>query len=270
MEYAVPYLTNGSPTPFTRPQGIVDTVVCRLSGTLPSNQCDSQYSEIFAFDQPPLPATSDLVRRINIDLWSGYEASDVCKGPSEETKVLNVTDKWARDWFDTGDGRNWLDNHGLPVHPYFAPERACREGDPQPQIELKLNDAEVITTANLDIKGTAAAEQGFKSWRLEFAQGADPGSWTTLTEGNNQVKDGTFFNWNLSSLPNGPITLRLVLIGEKAEVDKRVTFNLNLPLPPTATPTLTITPLPPTETPTLFIPSNTPIPSDTPPPTATP
>jgi penicillin-binding protein 1C len=33
MEFAVPYLTNGAPTPFTRPPGIVDKIVCSLSGT---------------------------------------------------------------------------------------------------------------------------------------------------------------------------------------------------------------------------------------------
>jgi 1A family penicillin-binding protein len=272
MEYAVSYLTNGAPTPFNRPQGIVDKVVCRLSGAEPSNQCDSQYTEIFAFDQPPLPANQDLVRRVNIDLWSGYESSEACKGPSEETKVLNVTDKWAREWFNTGEGRNWLDEHGLPREPYYAPERECKEGDPQPIIEIKMNDGQVITSSPLDIKGSAAANEGFKNWKLEFGSGTDPNSWIILAESNNQVKDGTLYNWNLTSVPNGIITLRLTLYGDKAEVEKRVSFNLSLPLPNTATPTQTFTPLPvpPTETPTqVIIPSDTPIPSETPTETAT-
>ncbi|MDO9300480.1 MAG: transglycosylase domain-containing protein, partial [Anaerolineales bacterium] len=55
MEFAVPYLTNGAPTPFNRPAGIVDKIVCKLSGTEPSNSCGNQYTEIFAFDQLPLP-----------------------------------------------------------------------------------------------------------------------------------------------------------------------------------------------------------------------
>jgi len=104
---------NGNPTPFTRPAGIVDKVVCKLSGTEPSNRCDEQYSEIFAFDQPPLQHGMDLIRRVQIDLWTGYEASEVCKGPSKDEMVLNVTDKWAREWLQSGDGRDWLDNHGL-------------------------------------------------------------------------------------------------------------------------------------------------------------
>ncbi len=266
MEFAVPYVTNGFPTPFNRPSGIVDKVVCRLSGTEPSNWCEGQYTEIFAFDQLPLPPSKDLVRRIKIDLWTGYEASDVCKGPSEEEKVLNVTDKWARAWLETGAGRNWLDNNGLPSNPYYAPERECRADDPQPVIGFTLNDGETITSPSLDIKGSAAADQGFKSWKLEYGQGGDPNSWTLLSQSDSPVKNGILYTWNLSNIPNGTITLRLTLVGNKTEVEKRVTFNLSLPIPNTPTPTETLTPtLTPTETPTLIVvPTDTPIPTETP------
>jgi membrane carboxypeptidase/penicillin-binding protein PbpC len=268
MEFAVPYLTNGAPTPFSRPAGIMDKVVCRLSGTEPSNWCDSEYTEIFAFDQPPLPPSKDLVRRVRIDLWTGYEASDVCKGPSDDELVMNVTDKWAREWFDSGAGRDWLDNHGLPRDPYYAPERECQAGDPQPIIELNLNDGEVITSSSLNITGSAAGEGGFKGWRLEYALGTNPNSWSTLTVGDAPVKNGTLYTWNLSGIPNGMITLRLTLFGDKAEVDEEISFNLSLPVPNTNTPipAPTDTPEPPTAVPTdtpvpvTVIPSDTPIP----------
>ena len=263
MEFAVPYLTNGAPTAFTRPAGIVDKVVCSLSGTEPSNSCGNQYTEIFAFDQPPLPPGQDLVRRVKIDLWTGYQASDVCKGPSEEELVLNVKDKWAREWFDTDVGRDWLENHDLPRKPYYAPDRECQAGDPQPIIEIDLTDGQVITTLNLEIKGSAAADVGFKKWVLEYGLGADPGSWSVLSESNSPVKNGTLFSWNLSPIPNGLVTVRLTLIGDKTEVEKRVTINLSLaptptlsPFPDTAVPP---TLPPPTETPTqaVIIPTDT-------------
>ncbi|MBE0669062.1 MAG: transglycosylase domain-containing protein [Anaerolineales bacterium] len=262
MEFAVPYVTNGAPTPFNRPNGIVDKVVCRLSGTEPSSFCGSQYTEIFAFDQLPLPPSQDLARRIRIDLWSGFQASDACKGPSEEELVLNVTDKWAREWFETGDGKAWLEDNSFPSNPYYAPERECKQGDPQPILEINLNDGQVISSPSLEIKGTADATEGFKKWILEYGQGEEPGSWLVLGESNSPVKDGTFTTWSLNNVPNGIVTLRLTLIGDKAEVDKRLRLNLSLPVP-TSTPTLT-----PTETPTLF-PTETPtqtivIPTDTP------
>jgi 1A family penicillin-binding protein len=264
MEFAVPYVTNGAPTPFNRPGGIVDKVVCRLSGTEPSNQCNSEYSEMFAADQPPLPANKDLLRRVRIDLWTGYEASEACKGPSDDELVLNVTDKWARQWFDTGGGRDWLDNHGFPRDPYYAPERECNEGDPQPIIELNLNDGEVITSSSINITGSAGADGGFKGWRLEYGLGGDPGNWSTLTVGDSQVRNGTLYTWSLSGLPNGVISLRLTLFGDKAEVDEKISFNLNLPVPNTPTLAPTDTPVPtasPTETtlPPTAVPTDTPM-----------
>jgi 1A family penicillin-binding protein len=272
MEFAVPYLTNGAPTPFNRPAGIMDKVVCRLSGTEPSNACDNQYTEVFASDQPPLPAGQDLARRVKIDLWTGLEASDACKGPTEDEMVLNVTDKWARDWLGTEDGKFWLEDHGLPRKPYFAPERECKADDPQPIIEIKLNDGEVITSAVLEIKGSAAADGGFKKWRLEYGLGAEPAAWAVLNESDKSIKDGTLYSWNLSSVPNGIISLRLTLVGDKTEVEKRIALNLSLPTPtvpsstPTATETLAPPTLTPTETPTpeIIIPSETPSPSETP------
>jgi 1A family penicillin-binding protein len=276
MEFAVPYLTNGAPTPFNRPPGIVDMVVCGLSGTLPSDQCGSQYTEVFASDQPPLPAEQDLLRKAKIDLWTGYEASKECEGPSEEVKVLNVADKWARDWLGTGDGRAWLEDRGLPRNPYFAPERACKKDDPQPVIEFNLKDGDSITSNAVEIKGSAAADGGFKKWVLEYGQGADPASWTVLVESDKPVENGTLYNWNVADFQNGKVSLRLTLVGDKAEVDERITLNIDLPVPtatptgtsaPTATPTPTETPtpeivIPPTETPTpTFVPTETPTPT---------
>jgi penicillin-binding protein 1C len=268
MEFAVPYLTNGAPTPFNRPSGIVDKIVCKLSGTEPSNSCGNQYTEVFASDQPPLPAGKDLLRRVKLDLWSGLEASDVCKGPSEEEVVLNVADKWAREWLGTEDGRAWLEDHGLPRKPYYAPERECSASDPQPILEIKLNEGDVITDPLLDITGSAAADEGFKKWALEYGQGSQPASWTVLIESDKPVKNNILYSWDLSNEPNGIITLRLTLIGDKTEVEKRVTLNIDLymVIPPTIPPTVTLEPTAspiPTET-EIIIPTETPVPSETP------
>ena len=121
---------------------------------------------------------------------------------------------------------------------------------------------QVITAPVLEIKGSAAADDGFKKWVLEYGQGADPGSWTLLKESNSPVEDGILYVWNLSSVPNGPVTLRLTLVGDKTEVDERVTLNISLAPTPTLSPfpdTPVPPTLPPTETPTpeIIIPTDT-------------
>lgn len=262
MEFAVPYLTNGLPTPFSRPSGIVDKVVCRLGGTEPTNQCGGEYSEVFAFDQLPLPKEQGLVRRVLLDVWTGYEASDACDGPTDEKLVMNVKDPWALKWFETGDGKAWLSDHGLDEDLDIVPDRKCEEGDPQPKIEISLSDGQVISSPAVEVKGTATADGGFKQWRLEFGLSEDPGSWTTLSESNNPIEGGTLTTWNVSTLPNGIVTLRLTLIGDRGEITKRVRLNLNLPIPtvPSATPTLTPFPTE-TSTPTqviIIVPTDTP------------
>jgi membrane peptidoglycan carboxypeptidase len=256
MEFAVPHLTGGNPTPFVRPAGIVDHVVCSLSGTEPSNWCGAQYTEVFAFDQPPLPSGQDLARRIKLDLWTGLQASEACKGPTEDQLVLNVTDPWARAWLESNEGRDWLERNDLPRNPFYAPERECAASDPQPIIELSLGEGQTINSPNLEVKGSAYANGGFKRWRLEYGLGADPGSWSVLTESTNAVQNGTLYTMDLSGVPNGTFALRLTLVGDKTEIEKRVHLTLSLPTP-------TVPPLPPTLTPS---PSETPtpvIPTDT-------
>lgn len=275
MEFAVPYISNGAPTPFHRPEGIVDKIVCRLSGTEPSNACKSQYTEVFAFDQLPLPPAYDLVRHIKIDLWTGYQASEACQGPSEEAVVMNVTDKWAREWFETKQGKTWLSDNDLPEDPIYAPTQECKAGDPQPEIELAFNDGQIITSPILEIKGTANADAGFKKWVLEYGVGDDPATWNLLTESNTPIENGTLHILDVSTLPNGIINLKLTLVGEHTSVDKRIKLNLSLPTATPAPATLTATPtqtLIPSETPTfiIIIPTDTLIPTNTEIPTITP
>lgn len=256
MQMAEPYVSGGNPTPFTRPSGIVDKVICLLSGTEPSQWCKGgQRTEIFASDQLPLPASQDLRRDITLDTWTGLEASDACNDFTEKATVINVSDPWARKWFGTAPGRNWLDDHGFSDPPVYAPDRECKGDDPHPTLQLNVNNGDVISQPTLAIKGTADATGGFKSWRLEFGLGQDPGNWNTLAQGNQPVEDGPLFNWDLSNLPNQTITLHLYAAGTDGYADRYVHFSLALPTP-TPPPVPTDTPIPPTDTP---IPTDTPV-----------
>ncbi len=261
MTVAVPYVTQGNPRPFERPPGIIEKQICALSGTEPSQWCNGgTRTEIFAADQPPLPASQDLRRQIMIDTWTGLAASDACQGYTEKAMVINVTDPWARKWFHTPDGRNWLDDHNFSDPPVYAPQRDCTAGDPRPTLALSINDGDVITQQTITVTGSATASDGIKSWKLEFGLGNNPNNWTTLAQGNDPVNNAPFINWDLSNLPNQQITLHLYLLGKNGYADRYVHFKLALPTPqPTDTPFPTETqPAPPSETPPP--PSETPTP----------
>jgi penicillin-binding protein 1C len=266
MESAAPYVGGGATTAFKRPDGILDKVVCTLSGTEPSQWCKSERSEVFASDQGPLPAGQDLRREVKLDTWTGLEASDACGDASERVVVINVKDESARKWFDTREGRDWLRDNGFDTPPIYAPERECRKSDPRATLGINVSEGQVVTQAVLSLQGTMDATGAFKSWILEFGLGDNPSGWTTLAEGKQPVNNAPLFNWDLSNLSNQTITLHLYMKGEDGFAEKTVHFTLALPTPtpaPTETPPPTGTPpapATPTETPTLPEPSETPTP----------
>lgn len=284
MQYAVPYVTSGKPSPFVRPAGIVEKVICATSGTEPSQWCKGgQRTEVFASDQPPLPPSQDLRRQVTLDTWTGLESSSDCGTDFTNPQiVINVSDPWAIKWFGTKDGRNWLSNNNFPVPPVLAPQSECSKNDSRPTLSLSVNEGDVVTQSTLAITGTANATGDFKSWRLEFGLGGNPGDWTTLTQSDQPIDNGLMFNWDLSNLPNGTITLHLYMTGKNGFAERFIHFTLQASTPtpsptltPFPTPTDTPAPIIPTDTPTntpvpTNTPTNIPVPTDTPLPTSTP
>jgi len=281
MQNAVQQLTGGNPTPFYRPAGIIDRVICAVSGTEPSQWCSSQRSEIFAADQPPLSSDQDLWARRTLDTWTGYAASEACGKFTKEEQVLNVADIWGQAWIlNTDEGRNWASNNGFFAPILFAPTRACRADDPHPFLEFSgLTDGQTISVSPLDINARVDASADFKDFRLEYGLGENPTEWTLMMEGNQPVsQSGRLATWDLSQIPAGVVTLRLHMNSIRdryAELSLRL--NIQVPtLTPTPTPTETPTPTPtatlvPSLTPTLApSPTLTPTPSPTLAPTVTP
>ena len=276
MQFALPIVSNNNPTPFTIPPGITDRIICVTSGTEPSQWCQGgQRSEYFASDQPPLPKSQDLLVKTQLDTWTGLIAGDACKDFAKDEFVMNVQDRWGRQWLRSGPGREWLESHSMPRNPFFAPERECSIDDPRPLLEFSnLRDNDTVTEASLPIKGIINVTKGeFTGWRLEYGAGNDPSEWTVLAQGTNKFENAdTIYTWDLSTVLNtiqgNRLTLRIYLMnGEEFYAEKRVSLSLNLPTP-TPTPTLTpsVTPIPPTaipptnEPPTSVPPTNTPVP----------
>jgi penicillin-binding protein 1C len=274
MQIAVQQLTGGNPSPFIRPAGIVDKVICTISGTEPSSYCPNQRSEVFANDQVPLPANQDLWQNLEIDTWTGLRASDECKESLTTRLSLNISDTWAKNWI-LGDpnGQQWAKEMGFTNEVVFSPDRACRADDPHPQMAfVSPQDNAIITTSPVDMFITANATANFRSFRLEYGKGRDPSEWFTLVHETNSPANpsNSVYNWDMSSIRAEWITVRLYLTSTDGHyAEKILRLHLDLPTPtPTATPTPTSTSTATptateTSTPTLT-PSPTPTPSETP------
>ncbi len=271
METAIQQVTGGSPQPFSRPGGIVEQVVCEISGTQPSQWCPKQTTELFAADQLPLPKEDDLWQKVEVDTWTGLLASPVCREFTDERFVLNITDPWAKKWIrNNAEGQAWAESAGFRDTLVFAPTRACNAEDPRPIVEISSpRDGETIRSSPIDIIGRADATQWFDYYRLEYGPGNDPLQWETIEREQVPVKDtDRLARWELDELPAGEVTLKLYLHSlEDTYAEYKILLNLQVPTP---TPTPTNTPTP-TETPTITLtPTITSTPTETPTPSVTP
>jgi penicillin-binding protein 1C len=268
IQQAIQSLTGGNPSTFIRPAGVVEQVICEISGTLPSQWCPRQRSELFAADQPPLPKEKDLWQKVTIDTWTSLLASPACANFIDDKYVLNVTDEWARKWIrKQPDGQKWAAQMGFEQPILFTPSRECRPDDPRPQLVfLAPRDGETITFSPVGIYGMADATQGYDYLRLEFGIGEKPVEWQVLYQGREKFNQPSLiYNWNLDQVPPGLVTLRLYLHSTNdtyAETSIRLILQMPTPTPtPTDTPVPTQTPLPP--------PTETPVPLETPTPEPT-
>jgi penicillin-binding protein 1C len=282
MQIAVQDLTGSQPTPFLPPVGIMERVVCTVSGAEPSEWCPSHSTEIFASDQPPLPKEQDLWRKVWVDSYSLELASAACPEYAIDKLGLSVNDPWGREWLqETSAGKKWAKSMGFEEDElFFIPEESCTADSPRPILALTdPSEGASINTSPLAIFGKAAGTANFKRWELHYGSGYDPDSWKKIASDQTpHEQPDKLVDWELEELPNGPVTLRLTVFsttGGKADV--RLHLSINLPTPtPTATPTSTPSPTPtpsstssptPTVVPT-SIPTNTPSPTVSPSPTA--
>lgn len=287
MQTAVQNLTGGNPAPFLPPAGIVEKVICSVSGTEPSQWCPSQRSEYFAADQLPLPKGFDLWQRAEIDTWTGLLASPECANFTDNKLGLNVSDPWAIKWIkETDQGRTWAKDMGFNDPLFFTPQHACSQSDSRPLLVITSpSNGAVITSSPLKIYGQASATSNFDYFRLEWGRGEDPVDWDTLRAEDYPISEpDEIFEWDISDMEAGKVSLKLSVFsheGTYAEttivIDVRVPTKTPTPTDlPTATPTSTFTFTPtwtftPTFTPTATdIPTDTPIPTDTAVPSNTP
>ncbi len=283
MQFAIQQLMAGNATEFAKPSGIVDRVICEVSGTEPSQWCPSQRSEFFAADQLPLPSSQDLWSKVVFDTWTGLRASSACQDFTKEEFALNVTDPWAIGWIQNDtQGKEWANGLGFTDPIRFAPTRDCQAGDPHPIIEFSSpTEGQMITNSPLDIYAKIDVSADFLNYSIDYGLGDNPVEWKRLVENNQPVSQpGKIYSWDLKDIPQGVITLKITMNSIRGGyAERKIHLNMLVSTPtPTVTPTTTVTPtitptftLPPTQTGT---PTSTATPTITPPdegtPTATP
>jgi penicillin-binding protein 1C len=262
MQTAIQQLTGGNATPFSKPSGIVERVICAVSGTEPSQWCPNQRSEFFVADQLPLASSQDLWSKVVFDTWTGLRASPACQDYTKEDFALNVTDAWAIGWIQNdSQGKDWAKEMGFTDPIRFAPSRECQSNDPHPIIEFSLpTEGQTITVSPMDIIAKIDASADFQNYTLDYGLGDNPVEWNRLLDGNQPASQPSkIFSWDLKDIPQGVISLKITMNSIRGGyAERKVHLNIMVPtttptVTPTLTPTPTVTPtftLPPTLTPT--------------------
>jgi membrane peptidoglycan carboxypeptidase len=275
MKNAHQLLTGGNPAVFVRPAGIIERVICSISGTVPSDYCPDQTREYFTADQPPLPPEEDLWQEVTVDTWTNKQASEVCSEYTKEELGIQIDDPWGKEWLRTNDGQLWAKSIGLKKWPYIVRDEVCDEDDSRPILEIASpREGDVISSSPLKIFARLDATAHFDEARLEYSLAGSPEDWQLLERFENPVDEvEEIFEWDLEELPTGEVNLRFTIDSTRGgEARKTIRIDLQVPTPtPTPTPTLTPT-LTPTETPTptpTNTPTRTPTSTSTPVPTDT-
>jgi hypothetical protein len=192
------------------------------------------------------------------------------------------SDPWAIGWLQNDEqGKNFTRDMGFPDPLRFTPTRECVASDPKPAINLtSVAEGQTITISPLDIIGEINATADFKSYKVEYGIGDNPGEWKFLMDSTQPTSPSSkVYTWDLKDIPQGLITLRITMYSIRSGyAEKMIHLNISVPTAtPTVTPTASPTPTPtatmtPPATPTMT-PSPTPSPTLTPsevPPTETP
>ena len=223
MQTAIHQLTDDNPTPFVAPAGIIEKLICTVSGAEPSTYCPASRSEYFAADNPPLPSGMDLWRDIYLDTFTGLRASAACNQNNQyldRALTIAVDDPAARAWLTTNpDGIAWAKRYNFPDVLQFYPDAECTASDPRPILAIDSpGTGAVLTGGTVEIRGKAGATAQFDHYLVEYGKGADPKDWFPIGSPSNQqvTSSGHLADWDLQGIDSGQVTIRLAFFRNRA------------------------------------------------------
>jgi 1A family penicillin-binding protein len=267
-DYMQAALAGTPPTPFARPQGVVQAEVCALSGLLPTPQCRENalpiHGTVTDYFVPGvnLPTKDDTMHEsVELCKVNGKRATPLVPQNARQTVVFAV--------FPT-QYRAWAGAHGYPA----PPSQDCSDvytGERRVSVVAPRPTDQVIAGARVQVVGSAYVDD-FHHYTLEVGAGDNPTTWATLTDRRQQAVDnGLLGVWDTSAAQPGLYTLRLQ-VSDSFDNVQEGRFQVTISPAPTPTVTPTQRPTSPPTPPTVAAtPTRAPAaPAGAPPPSATP
>ncbi len=190
-----------------RPAGVVEKEICADTGTEPSQYCPpaGRLKEIFAEAQLPLPQEQD-------PHWPP------CGAWGEQVVFVYPDDEFVKAWAASAPGQAWAEAHGVKL----VAQNECGTVAPAGPVLVSVSQpAEGSTVAGLiQVIGTVS---GALDYYEVMYEGREAG-WISGPHFS-QVENNMLAVWDVSGLPNGEYTLRIIAhaqSGETTEARARV------------------------------------------------
>jgi membrane peptidoglycan carboxypeptidase len=216
---------------FTRPPGLKDVETCTPSGLKATPQCGRRVKQL-------LPESLKLEddnwwRRARIDIRDGLLATELTP-PQYVQERFGLHIPESVEGFARGQAQEWmryLNASGTPTEE--------SSGTAPVQITSPRQGSYLEGTVRIVGK---AASQDFLGYRVEVGAGAPPFEWEVLASSLKPQPGGELAEWDVSDLPDGIYTIRVVLFdSERGELTTFILVNVgeNIRRNPTPLPTNT-------------------------------
>ena len=198
----------GGATAFTRPAGLVEETICIPSGLKPTPLCGRTSKDLFVADSVP-EEEDTWWQQVRIDVRNDLLAP--LTTPSQfvrEEVMLVLPEELLETEEDVETALEWAEALELPLAPTETSTLGGGSADLTVSIFSPLTGARL--SGVVPISGRASVPR-FDFYRVEFGEGTAPSEWTEIIVREDEVQAGTLAIWNVTTLPPGIYTLRLVV-----------------------------------------------------------
>ncbi len=210
---------NIQPQDWPRPEAVVQSPVCEISGMSPNGNCDVHLEYFLDKDLIPLEDTYWEIVEINNE--TGQRATANTPTAVRSPRRYFIPPEDALDW--------WVaNNRPLPPEDYDTVSL--------PDI---FSSATILQPENLDIVGGEVTIRGsidaenMSYYQLAYGEGANPAGWINITGQQDVYIPGTpLGEWDTSGL-NGNYVLRLSVMLDNGTLDRGVVEVIVDNIPPT-------------------------------------
>lgn len=185
---------------FVRPPGIVEKMVCPVSGMLPTEHCPPPVKEVFIEGTEPT-GYCNVHQAFRINKETGKLATVYTPPELVEERVYEIYPPEAADW---------VREAGIPQPPTeydsaYGPSLAA--GD----VAIIQPSPYAYISGGTTIVGHAKSPD-FQLWRLEYGEGLNPSAWIQIGGDHYDQRDNAPLDyWDISGL-NGLYTLQLRVV----------------------------------------------------------